>query len=159
MNRFRQLYKKIKHYLSDWSHDVHPDSISLWPCLNKPSLGVRNKVEGDYERTSPLSSNNRHFVTIRATPGSDNVFTWRNKEGDQGELLFVKAEENGAVLVFLQASGTLKLFHIKTVHKWLLCAGGGSTARLHNSSAFCHRQDWNWRTWWDVYKAKFRWFY
>ena len=70
-------------------------------------------MEGDYERTSPPSSNNRHFVTIRATPGSDNVFTWRNKEGDQGELLFVKAEENGAVLVFLQASGTLKLFHVK----------------------------------------------
>ena len=98
-------------------------------------------MEGDYERTSPPSSDNRHSVTIRATPGLDNVFTWRNKDGDQGELLFVKAEENGAVLVFLQASGTLKLFHIKTVHKWLLPAGGGSTARLHDSSAFCHRQD------------------
>ena len=98
-------------------------------------------MEGDYERTSPPSSNDRHFVTIRAKPGSDNVFTWRNKDGDQGQLLFTKAEENGAVLVFLQASGTLKLFHIKTVHKWLLCAGGGSTTRLHNSSTFCHRQD------------------
>ena len=70
---------------------------------------MRDKVEGDYERTSPPSSNNRHFVTIRAKPGSDNVFTWRNKDGDQGQLLFTKAEENGAVLVFLQASGTFEI--------------------------------------------------
>ena len=66
-------------------------------------------MEGDYERTSPPSSDNRHFVTIRAKPGSDNVFTWRNKDGDQGQLLFTKAEENGAVLVFLQASGTFEI--------------------------------------------------
>ena len=70
---------------------------------------MRDKVEGDYERTSPPSSNNRHFVTIRAKPGSDNVFTWRNKDGDQGQLLFTKAEENGAVLVFLQASGIFEI--------------------------------------------------
>ena len=91
-------------------------------------------MEGDYERTSPPSSNNRHFVTIRAKPGSDNVFTWRNKDGDQGQLLFTKAEENGAVLVFLQASGTFEIVSHKHCSQVVaVVADGESTTRLHNS--------------------------
>ena len=37
--------------------------------------GVKEKVEGDYEQTSPPSSNDWHFVKITAKPGSDKVFT------------------------------------------------------------------------------------
>ena len=36
---------------------------------------MKEKVEGDYEQTSPPSSNDWHFVKITAKPGSDKVFT------------------------------------------------------------------------------------
>merc|ERR1712013_739034 len=40
-----------------------------------PSTGIKERVEGDYEQTSPPSSNDWHFVKITAKPGSDKVFT------------------------------------------------------------------------------------
>ena len=92
--------------------------------------GVKEKVEGDYEQTSPPSSNDWHFVKITAKPGSDKVFTidreyvylnlrvcsnlhfhyspsssakvfiWKNKAGVEWELILTNMEENDGVLVF-----------------------------------------------------------
>ena len=62
--------------------------------------GLKGKVEGEYEQTSPPASNDWHFVTISAKPGSGKVFTWKNKAGVSWELEFIREEENGAVLVF-----------------------------------------------------------
>merc|ERR1711872_1078208 len=52
-----------------------------------PSTGIKAKVEGDYEQTSPPSSNDWHFVKITAKPGSDKVFIWKNKAGVTWELI------------------------------------------------------------------------
>merc|ERR1711973_428448 len=65
-----------------------------------PSTGVKEKVEGDYEQTSPPSSNDWHFVKITAKPGSDKVFIWKNKAGVAWELILTNMEENDGVLVF-----------------------------------------------------------
>merc|ERR1711962_1136187 len=65
-----------------------------------PSTGVKEKVEGDYEQTSPPSSNDWHFVKITAKPGSDKVFIWKNKAGVAWELILTDMEENDRVLVF-----------------------------------------------------------
>merc|ERR1711872_906362 len=65
-----------------------------------PSTGVKEKVEGDYEQTSPPSSNDWHFVKITAKPGSDKVFIWKNKAGVAWELVLTNMEENDGVLVF-----------------------------------------------------------
>merc|ERR1712193_244742 len=65
-----------------------------------PSTGVKEKVEGDYEQTSPPSSNDWHFVKITAKPGSDKVFIWKNKAGVEWELILTNMEENDGVLVF-----------------------------------------------------------
>merc|ERR1712147_15560 len=65
-----------------------------------PSTGVKEKVEGDYEQTSPPSSNDWHFVKITAKPGSDKVFIWKNKAGVTWELILTNMEENDGVLVF-----------------------------------------------------------
>merc|ERR1711872_643111 len=65
-----------------------------------PSTGVKEKVEGDYEQTSPLSSNDWRFVKITAKPGSDKVFIWKNKAGVEWELILTNMEENDGVLVF-----------------------------------------------------------
>merc|ERR1711962_803840 len=60
-----------------------------------PSTGVKKKVEGDYEQTSPPSSNDWHFVKITAQPGSDKVFIWKNKAGVTWELILTSMEEYG----------------------------------------------------------------
>merc|ERR1712243_349447 len=65
-----------------------------------PSTGVKEKVEGDYEQTSPPSSNDWHFVKITVKPGSDKVFIWKNKAGVAWELILSNMEENDGVLVF-----------------------------------------------------------
>jgi len=57
-------------------------------------------VEGDYEQTSPPSSNDWHFVKITAKPNSDKVFIWKNKAGVAWELILTNMEENDGVLVF-----------------------------------------------------------
>merc|ERR1712055_1243134 len=67
-----------------------------------PSTGVKEKVEGDYEQTSPPSSNDWHFVKITAKPGSDDkVFIWKNKAGVTWELILTNMEENFAVLLLV----------------------------------------------------------
>merc|ERR1712013_670950 len=65
-----------------------------------PSTGIKEKAEGDYEQTSPPSSNDWHFVKITAKPGSDKVFIWKNKAGVAWELILTNMEENDGVLVF-----------------------------------------------------------
>merc|ERR1711973_655906 len=57
------------------------------PPRPTPSTGIKEKVEGDYEQTSPPSSNDWHFVKITAKPGSDKVFIWKNKAGVAWELI------------------------------------------------------------------------
>merc|ERR1711928_204134 len=66
-----------------------------------PSTGVKEKVEGDYEQTSPPSSNDWHFVKITAKPGSDKVFIWKNKAGVTWELILTNMEENFGVLLLV----------------------------------------------------------
>merc|ERR1712212_630868 len=66
-----------------------------------PSTGVKEKVEGDYEQTSPPSSNDWHFVKITAKPGSDKVFIWKNKAGVAWELILTNMEENFGVLLLV----------------------------------------------------------
>merc|ERR1711973_908900 len=63
-----------------------------------PSTGVKEKVEGDYEQTSPPSSNDWHFVKITAKPGSDKVFIWKNKAGVTWELILTNMENDGVVV-------------------------------------------------------------
>merc|ERR1712055_311848 len=77
-------------------------SASPFPSSPRPtpSTGVKEKVEGDYEQTSPPSSNDWHFVKITAKPGSDKVFIWKNKAGVAWELILTNMEENNGVLVF-----------------------------------------------------------
>merc|ERR1711928_315726 len=67
-----------------------------------PSTGVKEKVEGDYEQTSPPSSNDWHFVKITAKPGPPTVFIWKNKAGVAWELILSwrTVGENDGVLVF-----------------------------------------------------------
>merc|ERR1711928_102771 len=65
-----------------------------------PSTGVKEKVEGDYEQSSPPSSNDWLFVKITAKSGSDKVFTWKNKAGVTWELILTNMEGNDGVLVF-----------------------------------------------------------
>merc|ERR1711928_49926 len=66
-----------------------------------PSTGINEKVEGDYEQTSPPSSNDWHFVKITAKPGSDKVFIWKNKAGVAWELILTNMEENFGVLLLV----------------------------------------------------------
>merc|ERR1712116_74550 len=66
-----------------------------------PSTGVKEKVEGNYEQTSPPSSNDWHFVKITAKPGSDKVFIWKNKAGVTWELILTNMEENFGVLLLV----------------------------------------------------------
>merc|ERR1711973_85892 len=77
-------------------------SASPFPSSPRPtpSTGIKEKVEGDYEQTSPPSSNDWHFVKITAKPGSDKVFIWKNKAGVEWELILTNMEENDGVLVF-----------------------------------------------------------
>merc|ERR1712013_105085 len=77
-------------------------SASPFPSSPRPtpSTGIKEKVEGDYEQTSPPSSNDWHFVKITAKPGSDKVFIWKNKAGVAWELILTNMEENDGVLVF-----------------------------------------------------------
>merc|ERR1711872_364093 len=77
-------------------------SASPFPSSPRPtpSTGIKEKVEGDYEQTSPPSSNEWHFVKITAKPGSDKVFIWKNKAGVEWELILTNMEENDGVLVF-----------------------------------------------------------
>merc|ERR1712126_26563 len=77
-------------------------SASPFPSSPRPtpSTGIKKKVEGDYEQTSPPSSNDWHFVKITAKPGSDKVFIWKNKAGVTWELILTNMEENFGVLVF-----------------------------------------------------------
>merc|ERR1711973_743282 len=77
-------------------------SASPFPSSPRPtpSTGVKEKVEGDYEQTSPPSSNDWHFVKITAKPDSDKVFIWKNKAGVAWELFLTNMEENDRVLVF-----------------------------------------------------------
>merc|ERR1711962_1756234 len=63
-----------------------------------PSTGVKEKVEGDYEQTSPPSSNDWHFVKITAKPGSDKVFIWKNKAEVEWELILTNMENDGVVV-------------------------------------------------------------
>merc|ERR1712055_366142 len=79
-------------------------SASPFPSSPRPtpSTGVKEKVEGDYEQTSPPSSNDWHFVKITAKPGSDDkVFIWKNKAGVTWELILTNMEENFAVLLLV----------------------------------------------------------
>merc|ERR1711872_348068 len=85
------------------SQKLSPSPSSSSPAPNSlpsPSTGVKEIVEGDYEQTSPLSSNDWHFVKITAKPGSDKVFIWKNKAGVEWELILTNMEENDRVLVF-----------------------------------------------------------
>merc|ERR1711962_919997 len=67
-----------------------------------PSTGVKEKVEGDYEQSSPPSSNDWHFVKITAKPCSDDkVFIWKNKAGVTWELILTNMEENFGVLLLV----------------------------------------------------------
>merc|ERR1711962_1428910 len=67
-----------------------------------PSTGIKEKVEGDYEQTSPPSSNDWHFVKITAKPCSDDkVFIWKNKAGVTWELILTNMEENFGVLLLV----------------------------------------------------------
>merc|ERR1711962_1656048 len=77
-------------------------SPSPFPSSPRPtsSTGVKEKVEGDYEQTSPPSSNDWHFVKITAKPGSDKVFIWKNKAGVEWELILTNMEENSGMLAF-----------------------------------------------------------
>jgi len=79
----------------------------MYTCHKKKTLatrldsgGTEEKVEGNYEQTSPRSSNEWHFVKITAKPGLDKVFVWKNKAGVEWELTLIKVEKNGNVLVF-----------------------------------------------------------
>merc|ERR1711962_751840 len=63
-----------------------------------PSTGVKEKVEGDYEQTSPPSSNDWHYVKITAKPGSDRVFIWKNKAEVEWELILTNMENDGVVV-------------------------------------------------------------
>merc|ERR1711962_1091393 len=76
---------------------------SPFPSSPRPtsSTGVKEKVEGDYEQTSPPSSNDWHFVKITAKPGSDKVFIWKNKAGVTWELILTNMEENFGVLLLV----------------------------------------------------------
>merc|ERR1711973_653290 len=78
-------------------------SASPFPSSPRPtpSTGVKKKVEGDYEQTSPPSSNDWHFVKITAKPGSDKVFIWKNKAGVTWELILTNMEENFGVLLLV----------------------------------------------------------
>merc|ERR1711928_13669 len=78
-------------------------SASPFPSSPRPtsSTGVKEKVEGDYEQTSPPSSNDWHYVKITAKPGSDKVFTWKNKAGVTWELILTNMEENFGVLLLV----------------------------------------------------------
>merc|ERR1711973_774179 len=86
-----------------------PNRSSLKPFSSSPrptpSTGVKEKVEGDYEQSSPPSSNDWHFVKITAKPGSDKVFIWKNKAGVAWELILTNMEENDGVLVFKVGDG------------------------------------------------------
>merc|ERR1712013_669460 len=94
------------------SQKLSPTSSSLAPTPSPspspfpssprptPSTGIKERVEGDYEQTSPPSSNDWHFVKITAKPGSDKVFIWKNKAGVAWELILTNMEENDGVLVF-----------------------------------------------------------
>merc|ERR1712126_139402 len=75
-------------------------SASPFPSSPRPtpSTGVKEKVEGDYEQTSPPSSNDWHFVKINAKPGSDKVFIWKNKAGVTWELILTNMENDGVVV-------------------------------------------------------------
>ena len=53
--------------------------LTALPPLN--CLGLKAKVEGNYEQPSQGTSDDWHFVTISAKPGSDKVF--------QGENIFI----------------------------------------------------------------------
>merc|ERR1711973_90987 len=89
--------------LSPSSSSLAPNSFtSPSPSSPRPtpSTGIKAKVEGDYEQTSPPSSNDWHFVKITAKPGSDKVFIWKNKAGVAWELILTNIEENDGVLVF-----------------------------------------------------------
>merc|ERR1711962_1318810 len=78
-------------------------SASPFPSSPRPtsSTGVKEKVEGDYEQTSPPSSNDWHYVKITAKPGSDRVFIWKNKAGVAWELILTNMEENFGVLLLV----------------------------------------------------------
>merc|ERR1711928_226130 len=78
-------------------------SASPFPSSPRPppSTGIKEKVEGDYEQTSPPSSNDWHFVKITAKPGSDKVFIWKNKAGVAWELILTSMEENFGVLLLV----------------------------------------------------------
>merc|ERR1711872_132477 len=82
-------------------------SASPFPSSPRPtpSTGIKERVEGDYEQTSPPSSNDWHFVKITAKPGSDKVFIWKNKAGVAWELILTNMEENDGVLVFKVGDG------------------------------------------------------
>merc|ERR1711872_850080 len=75
-------------------------SASPFPSSPRPtpSTGIKEKVEGDYEQTSPPSSNDWHFVKITAKPGSDKVFIWKNKAGVTWELILTNMENDGVVV-------------------------------------------------------------
>merc|ERR1712126_768888 len=75
-------------------------SASPFPSSPRPtpSTGVKEKVEGDYEQTSPPSSNDWHFVKITAKPGSDKVFIRKNKAGVTWELILTNMENDGVVV-------------------------------------------------------------
>merc|ERR1711962_1801245 len=77
-------------------------SASPFPSSPRPtsSTGIKERVEGDYEQTSPPSSNEWHFVKITAKPGSDKVFIWKNKAGVEWELILTNMEENDGMLAF-----------------------------------------------------------
>merc|ERR1712168_1021622 len=78
-------------------------SASPFPSSPRPtpSTGIKEKVEGDYEQTSPPSSNDWHFVKITAKPGSDKVFIWKNKAGVTWELILTNMEESDGVLLLV----------------------------------------------------------
>ena len=52
--------------------------LLLTDFLSITCSGTEEKVEGNYEQTSPRSSNDWHFVKITARPGLDKVLAVEN---------------------------------------------------------------------------------
>ena len=72
----KYMYDKTKLLShTDSSLDI---ASGLTDFLSIICLGIEETVEGNYEQTSPRSSNEWHFVKITAKPGLDKVLAKEN---------------------------------------------------------------------------------
>ena len=74
-----------------------PIQIIIFLIKHRILPGLDDTVEGDYEQTSPQSSNNWHHVTISRKIGSKNSFTWKNMAGVEWDLTFLGVESGGVL--------------------------------------------------------------